>query len=322
MPNLLRIYKTNNSTGPLKAGDKIEFKITVDNDGNNDLKSLVVYDTLNGPDGKTISNKTYDLVDMKSRQEVIIKFSLAIDSTVKSGVYTTAAYAQGLNSSLQIVRSQSTATNIFTVGGTGFVDLSKATTTPESELKTATSTDDTLKGLTFGESGQVLGETCAQPTFMVDLRQGSRSNDVKALQVYLNNNGFALAKKGVGSSGNETILFGPLTKIALNKFQVAKGIKERGVFGAETRGVVNGLLNTTGAPLCEKRAEVKSVAVAEAPKSALAKVVKPATPKPASTKKVIKPTEASASKPTSAPTPAPEPKKSGFWSKLGGSLFK
>jgi len=58
--------------------------------------------------------------------------------------------------------------------------------------------------------------------FTRDLKPGMDGNDVKELQKYLNNNGFPLAQTGVGSKGYETNFFGPLTKVALVKFQNAK----------------------------------------------------------------------------------------------------
>ena len=42
---------------------------------------------------------------------------------------------------------------------------------------------------------------------------------MKALQQFLNAQGFTIAKTGPGSLGQETSLFGPATKAALIKFQ-------------------------------------------------------------------------------------------------------
>ncbi len=76
--------------------------------------------------------------------------------------------------------------------------------------------------------------------FKKNLSSGMINNDVKELQKYLNANGFILVKTGPGSPGNETTKFGAATRIALIKFQKAKGIKPaNGSFGPLTRGVVN-----------------------------------------------------------------------------------
>jgi len=76
-------------------------------------------------------------------------------------------------------------------------------------------------------------------TFKRDLEYGTTGEDVKALQVYLNKNGFTVAVSGGGASGNETQWFGPATQNALIRFQKAKNIKPSiGYFGPITRKFV------------------------------------------------------------------------------------
>jgi hypothetical protein len=55
--------------------------------------------------------------------------------------------------------------------------------------------------------------------FTRPLRKGSVGADVRALQKFLNANGFTVAQTGPGSVGNETTLFGAATQTALQKFQ-------------------------------------------------------------------------------------------------------
>ncbi|MFA6307393.1 MAG: peptidoglycan DD-metalloendopeptidase family protein [Patescibacteria group bacterium] len=82
--------------------------------------------------------------------------------------------------------------------------------------------------------------TIASYHFMRDLELGSEGDDVKALQVYLNANGFYVASSGVGSPGNESTYFGPATQDALSRFQRAKGISPAaGFFGVITRTYIN-----------------------------------------------------------------------------------
>jgi peptidoglycan hydrolase-like protein with peptidoglycan-binding domain len=62
--------------------------------------------------------------------------------------------------------------------------------------------------------------------------------DVKALQQYLNTKGFTISTTGPGSPGQETTLFGPKTKAAVIKFQLANKLKGDGVVGPLTRSVI------------------------------------------------------------------------------------
>ena len=86
----------------------------------------------------------------------------------------------------------------------------------------------------------------ASTNFTLDLTVGSKGDEVKALQVFLNSNGFVVATTGAGSVGNETTYFGNATKAALAKYQASKGITpSSGYFGPKTRAVVNATVSTT-----------------------------------------------------------------------------
>lgn len=87
--------------------------------------------------------------------------------------------------------------------------------------------------------------------FLRDLRQGSRGDDVKKLQEYLNSHGTPIANSGPGSSGNETTYYGPATRAAIARFQEShtKEIlfslnltKGTGNFYASTRAFINSFL--------------------------------------------------------------------------------
>ena len=79
--------------------------------------------------------------------------------------------------------------------------------------------------------------------FTRSLQKGTRGDDVKELQKFLNTQGFTVALTGPGSKGNETTLFGIATHAALIKFQKANNITPSiGFFGPVTRGVVNGVV--------------------------------------------------------------------------------
>jgi methionine-rich copper-binding protein CopC len=75
--------------------------------------------------------------------------------------------------------------------------------------------------------------------FENDLKLGAMGKDVQKLQQYLNRHGFELANSGIGSIGQETEYFGPLTKKALVNFQIVNNLPAYGFFGPMTRCIVN-----------------------------------------------------------------------------------
>lgn len=90
---------------------------------------------------------------------------------------------------------------------------------------------------------QYLAALPSPTAFTRDLTLGSKGDDVKALQQFLNAQGFAVAATGAGSSGNETTHFGNLTKAALAKYQSANNISPAaGYFGLKTRAQVKKIL--------------------------------------------------------------------------------
>ncbi len=77
-------------------------------------------------------------------------------------------------------------------------------------------------------------------SFTRNLKLGMKGLDVKLLQQFLNNNGFPVSKKGVGSKGRENTTFGPATKAALVRFQKANKITPAvGYFGPKTQAAIS-----------------------------------------------------------------------------------
>ncbi len=64
-----------------------------------------------------------------------------------------------------------------------------------------------------------------------NLEVGVINEEVRCLQKFLNENGFKIAEAGVGSPGQETTMFGELTKGAVMRWQNANGITSTGIFG-------------------------------------------------------------------------------------------
>lgn len=88
--------------------------------------------------------------------------------------------------------------------------------------------------------------------FTRTLRSNSQGEDVRLLQKFLNTHGFPLAETGVGSPGNETDYFGPMTWNALVKFQEAYATevlapwglqKGTGILGKTTRAFISNFSN-------------------------------------------------------------------------------
>jgi peptidoglycan hydrolase-like protein with peptidoglycan-binding domain len=74
-----------------------------------------------------------------------------------------------------------------------------------------------------------------------NLQLWSTGDAVRALQQFLNVQGFIVAQSGPGSPGEETTVFGTHTYQALLQFQAARGLPATGFFGPLTRAAANSL---------------------------------------------------------------------------------
>lgn len=82
--------------------------------------------------------------------------------------------------------------------------------------------------------------------FTKDLELGSKGEDVRCLQQYLNNSGYSVSSSGVGSKGKENTNFGDLTKKAVIKWQLANNLTPaEGYFGSKSRVKYNSLTSST-----------------------------------------------------------------------------
>src|SRR3989344_2945377 len=125
-------------------------------------------------------------------------------------------------------------------GGGGGSSTITTTTTATAEQTSDTSDMIAWEGQLEALQTQLTQLLGASTVFTRDLEVGGTGEDVRALQQFLNANGFMVTESGPGSPGNETIMFGGLTRAALAAFQAANGISPAvGYFGPKTRAFVN-----------------------------------------------------------------------------------
>ena len=126
------------------------------------------------------------------------------------------------------------------IGGGNFnynYNLNNNLTTPTPNSTNNSNTNNTTNTI-------IVDNTKILPVRIVNIKSNIVDNSVKDLQSFLNNNGYNVAKKGLGSKGNETTKFGPATLSALKKFQQtnlkAIGIKKvTGNLDSKTLNFIN-----------------------------------------------------------------------------------
>jgi peptidoglycan hydrolase-like protein with peptidoglycan-binding domain len=101
-----------------------------------------------------------------------------------------------------------------TAASTGFGTLGPKTRAKLNELLVGSTVQTTLPTSASQQA------TTAY-TFTRNLKLGSRGEDVKRLQIFLNQQGFTVSETGAGAPGNETDYFGQKTHVALILFQDA-----------------------------------------------------------------------------------------------------
>jgi len=97
------IIKSNNSSSEVKPGDTVDFKIVIQNIGNEDAFDVLVLDVLKRKDTEEeISSKVWDLNTVQDREEIVIEYSLEIKEDLSSGVYVNEVMVEGWDDASKI----------------------------------------------------------------------------------------------------------------------------------------------------------------------------------------------------------------------------
>ncbi len=129
-----------------------------------------------------------------------------------------------------------------------------------------------------GSSTSMTGGASCTFTFTQSLNVGSRGQEVMNLQKFLNMSpSTRVAVTGAGSPGNESTYFGPATRAAVMKFQLAHNIAQVGNVGPQTRGALNATCQiasnpgsgTPGGPVIPSGSALRVMLASDSPSSAL-----------------------------------------------------
>ena len=163
-------------------------------------------------------------------------------TTVSSG-----SSGGGGGSSSRTTKNESTTELVSTSTASSSLLITDEATYRQSLLNKISELQNLIKALT----AQLLVVQSKMDTqqFTRPLDVGDEGHDVLALQMKLNRLGFTIADSGPGSPGLETLYYGPLTTLAIQKFQchyniVCEGTPQTtgfGNFGPQTRAKLNSL---------------------------------------------------------------------------------
>lgn len=234
------------------------------------IKSLDGIGTLGTPSGslQTVTDSVFDVKALINATTTLDSFNSPVTITARyaassvSGLAVSSLrmyhYHAGAWSMLDNCATDSSAMtvtcttpnfSIFALFGSA-----ESSATPSRKKTTATITAQVNTLIAMGKVAEATAVKAAWPSLYSkvssvatstapsarDMYVGSVGDDVRKLQQFLNASGFAIAQAGAGSLGNETRVFGSLTKASLAKYQKAHGISPAsGFFGPKTRALMN-----------------------------------------------------------------------------------
>jgi hypothetical protein len=115
----------------------------------------------------------------------------------------------------------SATTVIWLTGAAAFMPMVANAQSVQDQIQSLLAQIATLQAQLSSMQGTTATTSSASCNFTRSLTMGSRGDDVKCLQEYLNGAGHTLASSGAGSPGGETTYFGSLTKNGVIKWQNA-----------------------------------------------------------------------------------------------------
>jgi hypothetical protein len=124
-------------------------------------------------------------------------------------------------------------------GGSSYIPVSLSTQATSTVLITTASGTKNTKLCGTTDQGVIILLSNSK----LNLKFGSKGNNVKLLQNFLNTQCFPIANSGIGSLGYETVKFSRLTREALIRFQKANNIfPANGYFGPKTKNFIKSLI--------------------------------------------------------------------------------
>ncbi len=202
--------------------------------------------TLNG----NTTNKGYDLSTLRGFEySTSPSMDTIIATTTDSGTFDTGIFTKNLTDltpdTTYYYRAYSTNTAGTTLGNiesfrTQSAPRSSGGSTAQSRVNNLLAMGNTTLANQIAQQYNIaitpaVNTTKSANTFTRYLQLGMSGNDIKQLQIFLNSKGYIISATGPGSKGNETTMFGSLTKKALMKFQKDNKISATGYFGPLTK---------------------------------------------------------------------------------------
>jgi hypothetical protein len=83
----LTVTKTNSATGPIKPGDKVDYKIVVKNTGGK-AYGAVLHDVLKDENGAVVTRDSWDLGEIFAGEEIVITYTVEFRRDSRPGAYT------------------------------------------------------------------------------------------------------------------------------------------------------------------------------------------------------------------------------------------